>query len=75
MKLDWETILNLMERFQNGSARFSIHPNGEILCRTGEDANCIADFIENLTNFTMITNELEKEDGDWYPYTWTVYPD
>ena len=76
--LSWEDILDLMDRVDTmtmGNARFLIHPDGEILCRTEEDASCVADFIESFTMLNILTHEIEKDEGDWYPYTWTVYPD
>lgn len=72
--LSWNEIINAMidtEPKGNGTPRFNINDNEEILCKTEEDANCIADFLENLGFDTIHTSY----NADAFEYRWEVYPD
>ena len=69
--IEWEMIVKGI--LESSQMRFDVNDDDEILCKTEEDANCIADFLEVLGFGTMHTSFDEENKGAAYP--WSVYPD
>ena len=67
---DWDNIIEILENSERHTGRFEISSDGEILCRTEDDAECIADFLEAL-GWDVIHTSC-NDDAYW---SWRVYPD
>lgn len=70
--LTWANIIDSMIETDTGEdvPRFDVSNDDEILCKTEEDANCIADFLRAL-GFDICTAENENAKGN---YRYEVYP-
>jgi hypothetical protein len=68
----FEIIINsLMQTpIENSNHRFDTSYDDEILCKTEDDANCIADFLEAMGFDTVLTKEIEDD-----TFSWAVYLD
>ena len=70
----WEIVVNSLRKtpIEKGRHRFEVNYDDEILCRTEDDANCIADFLESLGFDVVHVNQDEDSDED---FSWMVYID
>lgn len=66
----WQIIINnLMQTpIERSNHRFDTTYDGEILCRTEDDANCVADFLEAFGFGDVHTSENDDEDFRWEVY-------
>ena len=70
----WELIVNSLREtpVHKPNHRFDVNYDDEILCRTEEDANCLADFLESLGFDLVYVSENEDSDDE---FKWEVYID
>ena len=70
-RIRWTDIIKLITKSTSNITRFEVNGNEEILCKTQEDAECIADFLEVLGVFDVVHT---SDSGDSF-YPVAVYPD
>ncbi len=46
--MTWDLIVELIENSDSRITRFDVNNDFDIVCKTKEDAECIADFLEVL---------------------------
>lgn len=66
----WEIVVNSLRQtpIEQSNHRFEVNYDDEIMCRTEEDANCIADFLESMGFDVVHTSESDDEDFKWLLY-------
>lgn len=67
----WIAMIMSFQNSGKNEHRFQCNDNGEILCKTEEDAMCIADFLEAV-GFDVVHASENEEADTW---RWEVYPD
>ena len=63
-EITWDMVIDNLIESDKHLGRFEINNNREILCKTEEDANCIADFLECLFDDVVCTSTY-VDDNNW----------
>lgn len=72
IKIKWTNIVTALLYSTKHLDRFDLNDDDEIMCKTEEDAHCIADFIEDLIHEDVHVNKNEDTGDEFH---WVVYPD
>lgn len=76
MEITWDMIIDLLKTNEINVHRFEVNNDAEVLCRTEDDANCIADFLEALLGYNDLHTSSYGGDDEWIDgFRWRVYPD
>ena len=72
-EITWDMIVDNLKESDKHLSRFEINEDDEILCKTEEDANCIADFIECLLNDVVCTSSYVNDDKWDDGFRWELH--
>ena len=59
-EITWEMIIDNLVESDKHLDRFEVNYDREIICKTKEDADCIADFLECIFNDVVIISEYDE---------------
>lgn len=72
-EITWDMIIDNLKESDKHLERFEINEDGEILCKTEEDANCLADFIECLLDDVVCTSFYESDHKWSDAFRWELH--
>ena len=73
VKIMWNALLHHIAETDRHIDRFELTEDGEILCKTKEDADCLSDFLECVFDEIVCTAEYTEGPGYEQGFRWEIH--